>query len=208
MIVIKKHSQPNSLIKYKKSEKYPTYETVPTDIKNDIKHQLIDEQGYICAYCMKRIQQDDTSTIEHYIPRNGKYGNPDEQLEYNNLLAVCDGNRGSKNLTCDASKGSDLITVNPLNENSIQQIKYKSDGTIYSDNKKINHDLDVTLNLNYITIKSNRKSALDALKKKLINAKNTGNWSNIARKYYNQLKQSPIKSPYVGILLNYLEKHL
>lgn len=209
MIVIKKHSQPNSLIKYKKSEKYPTYETVPTDVKNDIKQQLIEEQGCICAYCMKRIQQGDNSvTIEHYIPRNGKNGNPDKQLDYNNLLAVCDGNRGSKNLTCDASKGSDLITVNPLSEISVQQIKYKSDGTIYSNNEAINHDLDVTLNLNYITIKNNRKSALDTLKNKLIKVKNTGDWSNIAKKYYIQLSQSHIKSPYVGILLNYLKKYL
>lgn len=208
MIVIKKYSQPNSLIKYKKSEKYPTYETVPTNIKNDIKQQLIEEQGYICAYCMKRIKKDDTSTIEHYIPRNGKNGNPDKQLDYNNLLAVCDGNRGSKNLTCDASKGSDLITVNPLSETSVQQIKYKSDGTIYSNNQAINHDLDITLNLNYITIKSNRKSALDILKKKLINAKNTGDWSNVAKKYYNKLNQAQMKSPYVGILLDYLKKYL
>lgn len=209
MIFIKKLPQPKSLVKYKKSESNPTYETIPTDIKVEIKKQLIEEQGHICAYCMQRINQNDTSvTIEHYIPRNGEHGNPDKQLDYNNLLAVCDGNRGSTHLTCDASKGSELITVNPLDKNSIQKICYQSDGTIYSNDEDINHDLNQTLNLNYVTIKSNRKSALDALKRQLIKEKRTGDWSSVARKRYLQLSQSPEKIPYVGIILQYLEKHM
>ena len=175
----------------------------------DIKSQLVEEQGFICAYCMKRIQKNDISvTIEHYIPRNGKDGQPDKQLEYNNLLAVCDGNRGSTNLTCDASKGAKLITINPLDKVSVLQIKYKSDGTIYSDDKKIDQDLSNILNLNYITIKNNRKSALDSLKKELIKIKRTGDWSGVAKKYYSKLSKSQKKLPYVGILLNYLEKHI
>lgn len=91
---------------------------------------------------------------------------------------------------------------------SVQQIKYKSEGTIYSDTQAINYDLDITLNLNYINIKNNRKSALDTLKKKLIKVKNTGDWSNLAKKYYTQLNQAQIKSPYVGILLNYLKRYI
>ena len=75
-------------------------------------------------------------------------------------------------------------------------------------NQAINHDLDIILNLNYITIKSNRKSTLDILKKKLINAKNTGDWSSVAKKYYNKLNQAQMKSPYIGILLDYLKKYL
>ena len=47
------------------------------------------EQGYICCYCGCKITEDNM-IIEHLLPRS-RY--PNIELDYNNLLASCDGGR-------------------------------------------------------------------------------------------------------------------
>ena len=89
------------------------------------------------------------------------------------MLGVCSGNSASagayENLTCDRHRGNTALTVNPLDENTVRKIKYKSDGTIYSDDMAIETDLNETLNLNSRAsyLKENRKAALDAVKREL-----------------------------------------
>jgi len=39
-------------------------------IKANIRELLIDEQNYLCCYCLKRLEKDDTSSIEHLFPHN------------------------------------------------------------------------------------------------------------------------------------------
>ena len=36
--------------------------------KGTIRTELLKEQGYLCAYCMRKISNDGTTTIEHLIP--------------------------------------------------------------------------------------------------------------------------------------------
>lgn len=59
--------------------------------KEEIRQSLLEEQHYLCAYCMKRIKNDGLhTTIEHWEPLSV---NKDKALEYDNMLAVCDGGR-------------------------------------------------------------------------------------------------------------------
>ena len=89
------------------------------------------------------------------------------------MLAVCFGNKKQagvfENLTCDQHRRNTPLTVNPLDRTSIDKIKYKTDGTIYSDDPDIEKDLDDILNLNCPAsyLKENRKAALDEIKKVL-----------------------------------------
>ena len=63
---------------------------MPKEVKEKLRTSLLEEQGYICAYCMKKLEDDFSKVkIEHYIARN-----EENQLDYNNLLAVCKGNEG------------------------------------------------------------------------------------------------------------------
>ena len=109
------------------------------------------EQGWICAYCMKRIPEKDKNpevTIEHIIPQSIE---PEKAMDYNNMLAVCNGNRGKghkKFMTCDAHRGNDKMVVNPCDKDIIDTIGYKNDGTIYSTDSKIDHDLNKSLMVN------------------------------------------------------------
>lgn len=152
----------------------------------------------------------DNSTIEHYIPRNGKNGDASLSLDYRNLFAVCTNGRDdkSKERHCDVSKDDKLISVNPCKREDVEKIKYTHNGEITSDDENINYDLNITLNLNNTTLKNNRKVALDETIKRMSKHK-TGNWSKtyLEQEIVKHMSKD-VKTPYVGIILYMLKKRL
>ena len=105
--------------------------------KTIIRENLIKEQHGLCAYCMRRIENNSDMTIEHWRPIEQ---NLDGAMDYENMLGVCNGGRKINEavyddrhvICCDASKGSQTITINPLNPLHIQKIRYSEDGKIYT----------------------------------------------------------------------------
>lgn len=103
--------------------------------KKEIRQCLLEEQHYLCAYCMSAIENKELHmSIEHLIPLSKC---KEKVLDYRNYLGVCRGgadlprNR-SRCICCDASKGNqELQSVNPFDETQMNQIRYLSDGTIY-----------------------------------------------------------------------------
>ena len=112
------------------------------------------EQGHLCAYCMRRIPderilQEDTDLsdayLEHWQSRSSARGTGENKgLDYQNLLAVCSGNekapgatgrRKGRHLTCDKKRGNAPLTVNPLDAATLATISYTSDGKIRSKNR-------------------------------------------------------------------------
>ena len=164
MIHIKKADKPAEIFLNTK-KKYSSYNEIDDgNEKASMREQLIKEQGRLCAYCMNGINLR-RSSIEHYIPRNGINGNLSLSLDYRNMFAVCCGDTGNgkTNTHCDKSKGARLLNIDPRKEEDIEQIKYKRDGRIYSENPAFDKDLNETLNLNQINLKNNRRSALNAV---------------------------------------------
>lgn len=167
MIKINKHPSPRVLDRYR-SDPNTTYDNITKEEKEAIRLNLLTEQGYLCAYCMSRIELD-TSTIEHWSAQHPGNSEADRLmgLDYTNMLAVCCGNRGKpyKYQTCDAHKKNVKLTANPCEQETIDKISYHSNGLIYSDDAEIDHDLIETLNLNCeaVSLPQNRKSALDEL---------------------------------------------
>ena len=77
--------------------------------KEEIRQCLLEEQHYLCAYCMSPIENEALHmTIEHLIPLSKC---KEKVLDYRNYLGVCKGgadlprNR-SKCTCCDANKGN------------------------------------------------------------------------------------------------------
>ena len=210
MFYINKDKEPKSLTEYKKS-KNAYFDGF--DKKDDIRQSLLDEQGYLCAYCMRRINSVDEVTIEHYYPQSKV--NDKMALDYKYMLGVCKINRNCayKNQTCDAHRGDTPLTVNPWLYSSIAEISYhQGTGEIYSDNPQINTDLTITLNLNCLDARLllNRKAALDSMKKYMINKCKTGLWNDallnkIRQEYLCKDSQGKYK-PYIDILLWYINK--
>lgn len=222
MILINKGPEPRELTEYRldKSNGEPTYDGLQN------RHQivldsLIREQGGLCAYCMCRIPQSSQkhnppASIEHIDPQSDT--DNAKALDYHNMLAVCSGNRnpvnegqyrfGEKRLTCDAHRHNAPLTVNPLDSRTLASIKYKSDGTIYSDVEEINKDLNETLNLNCKVIQL-PEARIEAKKKLLetVRKLDRANISSFAQQTIERWNSATQKPPFVGILIDWLVKH-
>lgn len=217
MRFIRKGEEPESLTQYKKESNayFDGY-----DKKDDVRERLMEEQGFLCGYCMRRIKNIDDVKIEHLIPQSVLKEEPYRALDYRIMLGVCYGNekkgRGKKCLTCDAHRGNDDLAVNPFDENMIGQIEYDSEGYITSDNDDIRKSLQETLNLNYngpdAYLPQNRQAALQACKEKLRSIQKERLWTrkNLERilKTYENKDGKGRYIPYSGIVIWYIKKRL
>lgn len=212
MIYIKKGTEPESLTKYRK-EKFAYYDGYKD--KDDVRKKLLEEQGYLCAYCMRRIDKEHMK-IEHWYPEDKL--TDVERLNYQNMLGTCLGHiEGTKGFedTCDTHKGNFLIKVNPLDKSTLTHIQYKSaTGAIYSDDKDIQRDVDKTLNLNAERhlLKENRKELLNTLITEMRKMKKQGTWNKkmleTVRARYESVDVDGKKKEYAGVALWYLDKRL
>lgn len=192
-----------------------------SQLKEKVKKSLINEQGKLCAYCMCRIPRSDVDvkiapiTIEHFIPRNPEDGRDVGQgLDYNNLLAVCHGNRGTKgtrkikDLTCDAHRENiEFKKVNPCKPETLQSIIYTLEGKIDATDIEVKKDLIETLNLNCPTapLIAERKAALDGLIEDMGELEEENLQTYCEQMLENFQNEGDEKTPYVGILIWYLQ---
>lgn len=213
MIEIKKGKEPSALIAYRKTQ-YATYDDMPKAVHDAVLDSLMQEQGYLCAYCMCRIPQKGktpSATVEHWDPQSRTC--TDKALDYRNMFAVCNGNRGcgsKEYMTCDAKRGNTPLTVHPLNPLTLSSIQYKSDGRIFSLDPDINTDLDDTLNLNcsQIGLVESRRRALQVLQSELKKKHPTGDITSSCLKLLQKYQSQPAKTPYLGILIWWLQRHI
>lgn len=131
---------------------------------DDLRLSLIKEQGYLCAYCQRRIlfepgRPTDTR-IEHVKSRKT---HTQLQLDYRNMVLCCDGNLpGGPH--CDRSKGERDLELDLFRQEDIDTLRYSSkDGTIKSVNEDYDAELNTILNLNQQTLRRNRVGALDGV---------------------------------------------
>lgn len=150
MIKIVKNNQPNTLVAHKKSG--GNYDNISTETKKELRESLISEQGYVCCYCLKRIPENKAdlhhTKIEHFKCQHN-YSQLD--LEYYNLHLACKGNQGQseKFQTCDTAKANKDILSFSLIDNSLNgNIHYAKDGTVFSEQKKIETEINEILQLN------------------------------------------------------------
>lgn len=174
----------------------------------ELRKTLMEDQGFICCYCQKRIPHKFTpkSKIEHFKSQS-EY--PQFQLKFKNLFIACNGIGYINDATCDSKKGdTEIKSFNLITTNFLNKIKYTKIGTIISDDEKINNDLKNTLNLNDQNIRKARLQVYDAIEtiKKLCHKKGVydqkikivkSEWSNkdIDGKY----------KPFYGVALYYLK---
>lgn len=82
--------------------------------KNTLRAALLEEQGYICCYCCRRIEnrgQDEQNknaaftVVEHFKPKDKKQF-PELTFDYGNLFASCDGGRSYEQSDNNAEDGA------------------------------------------------------------------------------------------------------
>lgn len=182
------------------------------ELKNrePIRESLCREQGNLCAYCMRRISAD-ASHVEHIVPQS--MCKPGQDVDYNNMLAVCDGNENAgneKGLTCDRHRRNTPLTVNPLKPETLENIAYRSNGLIYSTDESIHVDLVDTLNLNCEAayLPENRKAVMAEFNKWLSCAAQRGNAAGACKRRRKKIEKSENKPEFAGVLLYLLDKRI
>ena len=152
--------------------------------RTDILKDLLEEQGNLCAYCMRSITLQNAN-IEHFIGQG--YVNEKEEAigkiedtNYDNMLAVCHGNFCKSEFHCDSSrsryqKKRPLLNISPLNKQQMNNIKFSQSGVVYygniDDETEISFDLNEVLNLNCQNIKEERKKLIKIIKTLLVKYK-------------------------------------
>lgn len=241
LILIKKRPEPQALTQYRKANPTATYEdlrqqsvTTPTGIApgtTEIKEWLLEDQGHLCAYCMRPVKSAEEARIEHYIPQSWST-TPDYHacgassrcdLEYSNMLAVCNGytdltvkegdvkiKEGLAREVCERVRGNDYLTVNPVDARTVNTIKYNfTTGEISSSDATIAADLSLTLKLNDPYIKDGRRAELEQIRDEL-DKRSKGSWSSLAKSYRKAIERMGSRPPYqrrayAGTILCYLD---
>jgi uncharacterized protein (TIGR02646 family) len=195
---ITKNAEPRSLIQYRANR--GTFDDMPSDIKDNLRSSLLDEQGHICCYCMKRIPQKlNSKEIEKNYPSckiehvKCQSKNHDQELAYKNILLACNGNHGSpkKMQTCDTYKGENDLSFNPANSaiNIESLIKYAANGDIYSDDETINTELSEILNLNTKDLRDIRAILYKDIQDKIIREGKQRSGKEIQKHFYESEKE-------------------
>lgn len=160
---IRKWREPSELLEYRKAGD-ASYGNLPAAAKSAMQRQLVEEQGYLCAYCTQGIEPTASSMkIEHWVAQSQ---DPSLELSWDNLLAVCKGNEGHPRADqhCDTRRRNEPLTVTPLRSPESQGVTYNfSTGDIRSDRSVIHRDLTGPLNLNHQTLRKQRKAACSRL---------------------------------------------
>lgn len=234
MIPIKKKASPAILLEKQRiaRERHlnsnDAYKLLSHDDKMVILKSLMEEQGHLCAYCMRRIPDErelpvdiDPVTIEHWFPRNPPtHEEKGQGLDYTNMFAVCSGNRGRKNtrklrdLTCDAKRKDTYpqLTLNPCDSVTLANIQYKENGEMFSTDPAVQDDITVKLNLNCISdsvqLPESRRKVLEALQSELPmgDEEETKEYCTSVLEMFEQ--EIDPKSEYSGIIIWWLKDYI
>lgn len=158
MKFIRKNAEPQQLKEYRETTPNASYDGY-IDSNQELKKALLNEQGYLCAYCMSRINLKMNTDlkkfrieIEHLKPQQS---HPELQPDYKNMIGVCNGISG-RHLHCDKTRNGkgdgskELTKLNPLDQYCEKSVTYTADGRIksVSNDQGVEYDLNIMLNLN------------------------------------------------------------
>ena len=210
------------------------YENVKNDkskndyIRDEVILSLLEEQNFQCAYCMKLLKPENTF-IEHIIGQkyieNGIEIGKENEINYDNFLAVCDGKSCKDELHCDKSRANYQkerpLFSNPLVKRIMENIKFTNYGlvfykefidiseldklkehTILDEKSNIQYDIQNVLNLNCYSLKEKRQSIINALKKR------TKNWQKEkVKKVYEKCLANP-NTEFSQVAIYHLKKRI
>lgn len=190
-----------------------SWRNVSADEREATLQALLDEQGSLCAYCTRRVSVN-TAHVEHIVPQGEAAGTDDPlSLDYTNLLAVCDGLEGSEEgLTCDRARGNAPLTVNPLNPETLENIRYRRDGEMLADDRAVDLDVTKTLNLNHPLLVRNRRAALQVLFARFEREGSRGGKRRVlslCEDYIDEHLSNPkAREPYDGAIIYFMKRRL
>jgi len=173
-----------------------------------LRKQLLEEQGYVCCYCMGRIGERN-SKVEHFQSQS-RYRSL--QIDYSNLFVACKGGEGRREQYCDTAKGNKSLTHIDLLRAIEYEIKYLKNGQIQSEITTISIISDLTkemhtiLKLNTDILIRNRKQTYNDFIKNFQDKWTRSNLQKAIDFYKN--KQSGKYAPYSEMMVYLLTKKM
>ncbi len=170
MKYITKGQEPQELLDFKAAENEnwkPRYGDLTSEAKTALKASLMQEQGWICCYCERRLEDND-SHIEHLRPRS-KPQFAAAELEYSNLLCSCQERLKPKEPRhCGTAKDDwyeETLMVSPLDQTCEDRFQFTADGGVYA---RQNGDVAAqktieALNLGIAKLQAMRAAAIEGL---------------------------------------------
>lgn len=148
--------------------------------KDAVRACLLEEQNSLCAFCMRRIRNNNYAVDEHGQPtmkiahRVPIQVDPTQALSWRNLLGSCDGGQRSRGRyrTCDAAQGAQALSIDPTTS-MVARLQYVREEDpengrslrglrITSQDPALKHDVRKTLSLNEGDLPELREKAWDA----------------------------------------------
>lgn len=133
------------------------------DVKKEVKHQRLKDQGYLCAYTMLPIAME-TSHIEHLTPRKTSKdeGRIQETVEYKNMVACFPREESEGGVGFGAPNRKDLpCKATPMDPNCERWLRYHRNGKVSAVNPDWKESVDTTLNLNDKALIDRRSDEMD-----------------------------------------------
>lgn len=166
----KRVNEPRKLVKFRrkykleekiKNGKEIDFNHIDQTTKQFLRNILLEDQGFICCYCQKRIPENTLpkSKIEHFLSQEE---NKDKVFDFRNLFIACNGKTGEIE-ACDTARGSAVFEfLDLLDLNLANYFKYTKIGEMYSNTASINKDIDI-LNLNNQNLKKDRQAVCESI---------------------------------------------
>ena len=186
-------------------------------LKDEIRKALLEDQGYICCYCMREINEEN-SRIEHWQCQKS---HPTLILSFDNMLIACNGNHGNApiKITCDVCKAERDITINPKKHGLCERIinyEFRS-GNISCSDEQYDDDICITLNLNCYDLQEQRKSTYTGFVK-AFTKKHNNNWTKeiLNREFANLVSLDRRENagrpkrlpPFYGVIIAFLQNEI
>lgn len=131
------------------------------DVKQSIKEQRLSDQGYLCAYTLMRIELD-SSHIEHIKPQTLSRSEEriEETVDYANMV-LCYPKREDKGGVGFGAphRGDKELAVTPLEERCETLIRFKLDGSVFSEDPNVGNMIVEVLNLNHAALVDRRRES-------------------------------------------------
>jgi uncharacterized protein (TIGR02646 family) len=146
MKIIRKTSEPQDFADWKAQNPQMGWDEFQSHKSRRLRLQdvLLKEQGYICCYCEREIDED-RGHFEHVMPRScktedGVTEGRQRELDYHNIVFSCTKvvakqqvDEKDDKITCGHQKGDwydETLFITPLQEECESVFRYKDDGTV------------------------------------------------------------------------------
>jgi uncharacterized protein (TIGR02646 family) len=200
---ITKGSEPIELISWKRKNPHSRYEYLSHIERAAINKSTRKEQFGLCAYCCKKIDQNN-SINEHVEAQKLA---PNRTLDFSNIVASC------KTLNqCDAAHGSQYLPLTPLMDDCEKEFKFNFSGEVKGLTNRAKETINV-LNLNNRLLIEKRKKQIRVLIIPPDSIESVLLWDNetidiFVSEYLQKTDDDHLLDAYTPVLVNILKQRM